>query len=66
MNKKAMLKSRRISNEIVVLAVGMRSDGINHLRSVFGNGRVVTVNNMDDGSRLIVNKFKNAVLDTLK
>tara|TARA_B110001454_G_scaffold217204_1_gene242004 strand:- start:32 stop:1735 length:1704 start_codon:yes stop_codon:yes gene_type:complete len=66
MNQKAMLKARRVANETVVLSIGLDHYSNINLQSVFGKNRVVPVNNMVEGSNLIVNKFKLAVLDTLK
>tara|TARA_R110000824_G_scaffold113272_2_gene262960 strand:- start:2457 stop:4175 length:1719 start_codon:yes stop_codon:yes gene_type:complete len=66
MNKKAVLKARRLANEMVVLSVGTDRYATNNLKFSFGRNRVIPVDNMVEGSRLIVNKFKMAVLDTLK
>jgi hypothetical protein len=66
MNKKAVLKARRYANEIVVLSVGVDFWGNHVLKEVFGKSKVVSVRDMSDGGRILVNKFKLAVLDTLK
>lgn len=66
MNKKASLKAKRHFNEMVVLSVGVDAWGGRILEEVFGKGKVVAVRNMDDGGVYVANKFKNAVLDTLK
>jgi len=66
MNRKSLIKSKRHITEIVVFAVSVSNEQLSNLRDVFSPKRVVNVRRMDEGVRLIANKFKNAVLDTLK
>lgn len=66
MNKKAALKAKRHVNELVVLSVGLDVWGGRIIESVFGKSKVVHVRNMDDGGVIVANRFKVAVLDTLK
>jgi len=66
MNKKSFKKARRNVNEIVVFAISVNRNQLNNLTYVFSPKRVVSVNQMNEGVKLITNKFKMAVLDTLK
>jgi hypothetical protein len=66
MNKKASLKARRQANEMVVLSVGVDVWGGRILEEVFGKNKIIHVRNMGDGGVVVANRFKNAVLDTLK
>lgn len=66
MNKKAALKARRQANEMVVLSVGIDVWGGRILEEVFGKSKVIHVRDMDDGGIIVANRFRNAVLDTLK
>jgi nitric oxide reductase activation protein len=66
MNRKSLLKAKRNVTEIVVFAVDVNNYQLNNLRYIFNRKRVVYIRKMDEGVKLISNKFKLAVLDTLK
>jgi|21_taG_2_1085346.scaffolds.fasta_scaffold01265_7 nitric oxide reductase activation protein len=66
MNRKSLLKAKRNVTEIIVFAVAVNNSQLNNLRYVFNRKRVVYIRRMDEGVKLISNKFKLAVLDTLK
>jgi hypothetical protein len=48
------------------LSVGIDVWGGRILEDVFGKSKVIHVRDMDDGGIIVANRFRNAVLDTLK